>query len=68
VDVSKTEALTQEEEWNADRCHRYCEPFEEMMIWHISHSKDGLALCVSKVCCGCLRGVPSTKVPGNKKC
>jgi hypothetical protein len=54
MNVSGTELLTQEKEWNADRGHGYGEPFEEMVIWHISHSKDGLALRVSNVSCRCL--------------
>ena len=37
-------ALTQQKEGNANRAHCYTEPFEEMMGGHVGHSKYGLFL------------------------
>jgi hypothetical protein len=34
--------LTQQKKWNANGDHGYAERFEEVVRWHIGHSKYGL--------------------------
>ena len=49
--ISGDLSLTQEKEGNANSCHCYTKPGEEMVAWHIRHTKNGLCFHVSYVVC-----------------